>query len=266
MQYVFLWASGAPNSRAAPGSPHSSCDTVCFTAHLSTEWKCTVSQVDTPICTRRTTTHQFIWQQQHTCGILGRSRMRRGCTTPRDSVFSSGTLAPILGEWSFQEQCGSSLTASAPVSDVSVPACTNGVCPPLLHVSVAQNKPSTMLSSNVQSIDLHMDCTAWRFSMMRQAPAGTNGVCYGIVSHPRRGYLFLRVPTPDDKNFKISLIPSTFVYELKKIYHFLIRQRDSTAHSKTAVTRTSFCYRRLIVKKTSLNFSTRRPHKIVHLR
>ena len=28
MQYVFLWASGAPNSRAAPGSPHSSYDTV----------------------------------------------------------------------------------------------------------------------------------------------------------------------------------------------------------------------------------------------
>jgi len=79
-------------------------------------------------------------------------------------------------------------------------------------------------------------------------------------------YLFLRVPIPDDKNFKISLIPSTFVYELKKVYHFLIRQRDSTAHLKTAVTRTSFCYRRLIVKKASLNFSTRSPHKIVHLR
>jgi len=169
VQYVFLWASGTPNSRAAPGSPHSSYDTVCFTAHLSTEWKYTVSQVDTPICTRRTTTHQFIWQQQHTCATLGGSRMRRGCTTPRDSVFSSGTLAPILGEWSFQEQYGFDLTASTPLSDVPTPAGTNGVCPPLLHVSVVhKNKPSTMFSSNVQSIDLHMDCTAWRFSMMRQ--------------------------------------------------------------------------------------------------
>jgi len=37
-------------------------------------------------------------------------------------------------------------------------------------VSVAQkNKPSTMLSSNVQSIDLPMDCMAWRFRMMRQS-------------------------------------------------------------------------------------------------
>ena len=55
-----------------------------------------------------------------------------------------------------------------PVSDVSAPACTNGVWPPLRPVSVAQNKPSTMLSSNVQSIDLPMDCTAWRFWTMRQ--------------------------------------------------------------------------------------------------
>jgi len=31
VQYVFLWASGAPNSRAAPGSPHSSYATdYCF--------------------------------------------------------------------------------------------------------------------------------------------------------------------------------------------------------------------------------------------
>jgi len=36
-------------------------------------------------------------------------------------------------------------------------------------VSVAQkNKPSTMLSYNVQSIDLLMDCTARRFWMMEQ--------------------------------------------------------------------------------------------------
>jgi len=45
----------------------------------------------------------------------------------------------------------------------------NGVWPPLQHASVAhKNKLSTMLSSNVPSIDL-MDCTAWRFWMMRQS-------------------------------------------------------------------------------------------------
>jgi len=54
-------------------------------------------------------------------------------------------------------------------SGVSAPVCTNGVWPPLRPVSVAQkNKPSTMLSSNVQSIDFPTDCMAWRFWTMRQ--------------------------------------------------------------------------------------------------
>ena len=35
----------------------------------STECKCTASQIETPICTHSTTTHQFIWQQR-TCGTL----------------------------------------------------------------------------------------------------------------------------------------------------------------------------------------------------
>jgi len=60
-----------------------------------------------------------------------------------------------------QEEPGSGLTASAPVSDVSALACTNGVWPPLLPVSVVQkNKPSTMTPSNVQYIDLSTDCMA----------------------------------------------------------------------------------------------------------
>ena len=56
------------------------------------------------------------------------------------------------------------------MSDVSAPACTNEVWPPLRPVSVAQkNKPSTMLSSSVQSIDHLMDCTTRRFWTMRQS-------------------------------------------------------------------------------------------------
>jgi len=38
-QYVFLWASGAPNSRAAPGSPHSSYATGCIHKVRKSEWK-----------------------------------------------------------------------------------------------------------------------------------------------------------------------------------------------------------------------------------
>ena len=34
--------------------------------------------METHICTRRTTTHQFIWQQQHTCGALGWSPLEWG--------------------------------------------------------------------------------------------------------------------------------------------------------------------------------------------
>ena len=49
-----------------------------------------------------------------------------------------------------KKSLGPALTASAPVSDVSTPACTNGIWPPLRPVSVAQkNKSSTMLSSTV---------------------------------------------------------------------------------------------------------------------
>jgi len=45
-----------------------------LSAHLSTECECTVSQIKTPVCAHRTTTYQFIWQQQHTCGALGDHR------------------------------------------------------------------------------------------------------------------------------------------------------------------------------------------------
>ena len=89
----------------------------------------------------------------------------------QDSAFSSPNPAPKPPppEWPSQQEPGSGLTASAPVSDVSAPACTTGVWPLLWVVSVAQkNKPWTMLSSSVQSIDLPTDCMAWRFWTMRR--------------------------------------------------------------------------------------------------
>ena len=94
--------------------------------------------------------------------------MRSGRIAPQDSAFSSPTPVPTLPEWHSQEEPESGLTTSAPESDVFALACTNGVWPPLRPVSVAQkNKPSTMLSSNVQSIDLPKDCTTWRFWTMK---------------------------------------------------------------------------------------------------
>ena len=61
-----------------------------------------------------------------------------GWTTARDYVLSSPTSAPTLFNWPFQGQRKSSLTTSAPVSDVSTPACTHGIWPPLRLLSVAQ--------------------------------------------------------------------------------------------------------------------------------
>ena len=84
--------------------------------------------------------------------------------------FFSPTPTPNYSELPSQEEPGSNLTASALVSEVSAIACTSGVWPPLRSVSVVQkNKLSTMVSSNVQSIELLMDCTARRFWMMRQS-------------------------------------------------------------------------------------------------
>ena len=80
-------------------------------------------------------------------------------TTLHTFIPDTSTHPP---EWPSQEESGSSLTASAPMSDVSTSACINGEWPPLRPMSVAQkNKPSTMLSFNIQSIDLPMDCMAW---------------------------------------------------------------------------------------------------------
>jgi len=86
------------------------------------------------------------------CGVGGQAYK-----TP-DFIPDTGTQPSGM---TLQEKPGSGLTASAQVSDVSAPVCTNWAWPPLRPVSVAQKiKPSTMLSSNVQSIDLLMDCTA----------------------------------------------------------------------------------------------------------
>jgi len=118
-------------------------------------------QLESSICTRRTTSHQFIWQQ-HMRGAVGGLPMEwRVDGQTHKTPFSSPTPANPP-EWPSPEEPGSGSTASAPVLDVSPPACTNGVWPPLRLVSVAQkNKPSTMLSSSVQSIDFPMDCMAW---------------------------------------------------------------------------------------------------------
>jgi len=49
-----------------------------LSAHPSIECRCTAHQIETPICAHRTATHQFFWQQQHTCDAVGESSMEFG--------------------------------------------------------------------------------------------------------------------------------------------------------------------------------------------
>ena len=112
----------------------------------------------------------FIWQQQHTCGAVGGSLMeRRVGGQPHMTPHFNSRHRYTPPKWPSQEEPGSGLTASAPVSDISAATCTNGVWPLLRPVSVPQNKPSTMSFSNVQSIDPSPDYTGWRFWTMRQS-------------------------------------------------------------------------------------------------
>ena len=156
------WASSQWSHTVSSTPCHGAWTSAPLSAYLSIECKCTAPQIETPTCTHRTTTHQFFWKQQHTCSAVGGSPHKTPHFHPRHPP-----LHPP--EWLSQEQTGSGLTASSPVWDVYAPVCTNEVCPPLRPVSVApKNKLSTMLSSNVQSIDLLMDCMVWRFWTMRQ--------------------------------------------------------------------------------------------------
>jgi len=49
-----------------------------LSARMSIRCKCMAPQIETPICTHRTTTYQFIWQQQHIYGTMGGSPMECG--------------------------------------------------------------------------------------------------------------------------------------------------------------------------------------------
>ena len=130
-----------------------------LSAHLSTE---------TPICAHCTTAHLITTSDVRHSGRIN-DGMQSGWTTLWDSALSIPTSASILLEWPFQKQRWFNLIASILVLHVSTLACTNGVWPHLRPVSAVQkNKPSTLLYSNVQSIDLLTDCTAWWFWMMRQ--------------------------------------------------------------------------------------------------
>ena len=74
-RYQTCWASSPRSHTVSSTLCHGVLTPAPLSAYLSIESKCTAPQIKIPICTHRTTTHQFIWQQQHMCGTLGRSPM-----------------------------------------------------------------------------------------------------------------------------------------------------------------------------------------------
>ena len=161
------WASSRWSHTVSSTRCHGAWTSAPLSTHPPIECKRTAPKIETPICTRRTTSHdnnnirEGQWADHQ-----WNAEWTNNPTRLRIVITDTSTHPP---EWPSQEEAGSGLTASVPVSDVSAPACTNGVWPALRPVSVAQkNTPSTMLFSNVQSIGLPMDCMARRFWTMRQ--------------------------------------------------------------------------------------------------
>jgi len=114
------------------------------------------------ICTRRTASHQLSDNNNrssaHWADHQWRAEWLDNITRLRTFIPNTGTHHPGMTlprrDW---------VRLNRPRNDVGrfAPVCPNGVWLPLWPVSVAQkNKPSTTLSSNVQSIDHPMDCTA----------------------------------------------------------------------------------------------------------
>jgi len=96
-RYPTCWASSQWSHTVSGTSCHGAWTPAPLSAHLSTECEYTEPQAETPICTHRTTTHQFIWQQ-HMCGALGGSPMecRVGGQPYKTSHFPPGHRHPPL--------------------------------------------------------------------------------------------------------------------------------------------------------------------------
>jgi len=120
------WASSHRSHTASSVRCHGAWTPAPFNAHLSTGCECTASQVETPFCTHRKTTHQFTWQQPQKCGALGGSPMECGVIGEHHETpyFRLKHRHPPSWNGPCQEQRGSRLIVSAPVSDVSAPVYT----------------------------------------------------------------------------------------------------------------------------------------------
>jgi len=77
-RHPIYWALSQWSHTVSSTSCHGAWTPAPLSAHPSFEGWCTAAQIETPNCSHRKTTHQFIWQQQRTCSALGGSPMEFG--------------------------------------------------------------------------------------------------------------------------------------------------------------------------------------------
>ena len=132
------WASSQRNHTIFRTPCHEAWTSAPLSAHPSNECCCTAPQIETPILpaaqqlisfSDNNNTRAVQWADHQ-----WNAEWADNPTRLRTLIPDTGTHTP---EWPSQEEPGSSLTISAPVLDVSAPACTNGVWPPLRPVSLA---------------------------------------------------------------------------------------------------------------------------------
>jgi len=134
-----------------------------LSAHLSTKRGCTASQIETPICTCRTTTYQFTWWQQQILWVdhwwnaeLLENTTKLYAFIPDIGTHPPGMALPRTAWMWFNRLCTS-------VGRFCSRFYKWDITPKWL-VSVAQkNRSLTMLFYTVQSIDLPMECMSWWF-------------------------------------------------------------------------------------------------------
>jgi len=106
-RHLTCWASSQRSYTFSRTPCHGAWTSDPLNSHLSTECECTAPQIETPIYSPPQTTHQFISQQQHTCGAVGGSLMKRGVV---EQHYETPYFNPRHRHPPSQEEPGSGLT------------------------------------------------------------------------------------------------------------------------------------------------------------
>jgi len=169
-RHLTYWASSQWSHTILRTPCHGAWTPALLSAHPSIECSCTAPQIETPICARRTATHQLLWQQQHTCGAVADHQWNaewadnpiRLCTLSPDTGTHPPGMTLSRRAWvrlnRLRTVVGHFRSCLYKWGMASSAACECG----------AEEQTVDYVSSSVQSIDLPMDYTSWGFWTMRQ--------------------------------------------------------------------------------------------------